>query len=68
LPEALAALLKTCPQISGLTLRIHGEAESLRAAIRSADAFEAISGAGRVIEIDMHAKGLNQVMIDMATN
>ena len=28
--------------------------------------FEAISGAGRVIEIDMHAKGLNEIMIDMA--
>ena len=29
--------------------------------------FEAISGCGRKIEIDMHAKGVNQTMIDMAT-
>ena len=28
--------------------------------------FEAISGAGRVVEIEMHPKGLNQEMIDMA--
>jgi hypothetical protein len=29
--------------------------------------FEAISGCGRTIEIDMHAKGVNQTMIDIAT-
>ncbi len=29
--------------------------------------FEAISGAGRIIEIDMHAKGVDQKMIDIAT-
>ena len=28
--------------------------------------FEAISGCGRKIEIDMHAKGVNQTMIDIA--
>src|SRR5262249_3719367 len=28
--------------------------------------FEAIAKAGRRIEIDMHAKGINQIMIDMA--
>jgi hypothetical protein len=65
--EALAAVLKACPQITGLTLRIHGESgipEGSYAFWQTL--FEAISGAGRVIEIDMHAKGLNQVMIDMA--
>jgi len=65
--EALAAVLKACPQITGLTLRIHGESGIPEGSYPFWQTlFEAISGAGRVIEIDMHAKGLNQVMIDMA--
>jgi hypothetical protein len=64
---ALAAVLKACPQITGLTLRIHGESGIPEGSYPFWQTlFEAISGAGRVIEIDMHAKGLNQVMIDMA--
>ena len=65
--DALAAILKACPQITGLTLRIHGESgipEGSYAFWQTL--FEAISGAGRTIEIEMHAKGLNQTMIDMA--
>jgi hypothetical protein len=65
--DALAAILKACPQISGLTLRIHGESGIPEGSYSFWQTlFEAISGAGRVIEIDMHAKGLNQTMIDMA--
>jgi hypothetical protein len=65
--DALAAVLKACPQITGLTLRIHGESGIPEGSYSFWQTlFEAISGAGRVIEIDMHAKGLNQVMIDMA--
>ena len=65
--DALAAVLKACPQISGLTLRIHGESGIPEGSYPFWETlFEAISGAGRVVEIDMHAKGLNQVMIDMA--
>jgi len=65
--DALAALLKSCPQIAGLTLRIHGESGIPEGSYPFwATLFEAISNAGRVIEIDMHAKGLNQTMIDMA--
>jgi len=65
--EALGAVLKACPQISGLTLRIHGESGIPEGSYSFWETlFEAISGAGRLIEIDMHAKGLNQVMIDMA--
>jgi|SRR5579871_896545 len=65
--DALAAVLKACPQITGLTLRIHGESGIPEGSYPFWQTlFEAISGAGRVIEIDMHAKGLNQVMIDMA--
>jgi hypothetical protein len=65
--DALAALLKACPQITGLTLRIHGESGIPEGSYPFwTTLFEAISGAGRKIEIDMHAKGLNQEMIDIA--
>jgi hypothetical protein len=65
--DALAAVLKACPQITGLTLRIHGESGIPEGSYPFWQTlFEAISGAGRTLEIEMHAKGLNQVMIDMA--
>lgn len=65
--DALAAVLKACPQITGLTLRIHGESGIPEGSYPFWQTlFEAISGAGRVVEIDMHAKGLNQIMIDIA--
>jgi hypothetical protein len=71
--DALALLLKDCPQITGLTLRIHGESGIPEGSYPFwTTLFEAISGArgpkgeARTIEIDMHAKGLNQEMIDIA--
>jgi len=67
--DALAIILKDCPEIQGLTLRVHGESgipEGSYPFWRTL--FEAISGSGRKIEIDMHAKGVNQIMIDMAAN
>jgi hypothetical protein len=65
----LAILLKECPQIQGLTLRVHGESGIPEGSYPFwKTLFEAISGCGRKIEIDMHAKGVNQTMIDMATD
>src|SRR5271156_1699631 len=65
--DALAILLKECPQIQGLTLRVHGESGIPEGSYPFwKTLFEAISGAGREIEIDMHAKGVNQTMIDIA--
>ena len=65
--DALSALLKACPQITGLTLRIHGESGIPEGSYPFWQTlFEAISTSGRTIEIDMHAKGLNQTMIDLA--
>jgi hypothetical protein len=67
--DALAMILKECPQIQGLTLRVHGES-----GITEGDysfwktLFEAISGCGRKVEIDMHAKGVSQTMIDLAVD
>lgn len=65
--DALAMLLKACPEISGLTIRIHGESGVPEGSYPFWQTlFDAIPAAGRTIEIDMHAKGLNQIMIDMA--
>ena len=63
--DALAMILSDCPQIQGLTLRVHGESgipEGNYAFWKTL--FEAIPGAGRKIDVDMHAKGVNQRMID----
>jgi hypothetical protein len=65
--DALAMLLKECPEIQGLTMRVHGESGIPEGSYPFwKTLFEAISGAGRTIEIDMHAKGVNQEMIDIA--
>jgi len=65
--DALKLLLAACPTISGLTFRIHGES-----GIPEGDyafwqtVFEGVAQAGRRIEIDMHAKGMDQKTIDLA--
>jgi hypothetical protein len=65
--DALAMILKACPEISGLTLRIHGESGIPEGSYPFWQTlYDAIPAAGRPIEIDMHAKGLDQTMIDMA--
>jgi hypothetical protein len=71
--DALAGLLKACPQITGLTMRIHGESgipegsypfwQTLFQAISNARTPE---GGRRRIEIDLHAKGLDDRMIAIA--
>ncbi len=67
--DALAIILKSCPEIQGLTLRVHGESGIPEGSYPFwKTLFEAISGSGRKIEIDMHAKGVNSIMIDMAAN
>lgn len=65
--DALAILLKECPEIQGLTMRVHGESGIPEGSFPFwKTLFEAISGCGRKVEIDMHAKGVNQTMIDIA--
>ena len=67
--DALAILLRECPQIQGLTLRVHGESGVPEGSYPFwKTLFESISGCGRKVEIDMHAKGVNQIMIDMAAD
>jgi hypothetical protein len=65
--DALAEILRLCPQITGLTLRIHGESGIPERSYPFWETlFEALKGAGRVLEIEMHAKGLDETMINMA--
>ena len=65
--DALAIVLRECPEIAGLTLRVHGESgipEGSYAFWQTL--FEAVTGAGRSIEIDMHAKGVDEKIIGIA--
>ena len=65
--DALAMLLRECPEIQGLTLRVHGESGIPEGSYDFwKTVFDAVKGCGRKVEIDMHAKGVNQRMIDMA--
>jgi hypothetical protein len=65
--DALHAVLKACPGIKGVVLRVHGES-----GIPEEDSefwrtlFEGIVKTGRRVEINMHAKGMTQKMIDIA--
>jgi hypothetical protein len=65
--DALAILLRECPEIKGLTLRVHGESGVPEGSYDFwKTLFEAVKGCGRRVEIDMHAKGVDQTMIGLA--
>ena len=65
--DAVALLLKSCPAIQGLTLRVHGESGIPEGSYSFWQTlFKGISGSGRPVEIDMHAKGLDSTMINVA--
>jgi hypothetical protein len=65
--DALRALLQACPSIGGITFRIHGESGvpegnyDLWKTI-----FDGVAQCGRKVEIDMHAKGMDDAMIGVA--
>jgi hypothetical protein len=68
--EAVRGLLEACPAIKGLTIRTHGES-----GVPEGDEgryefwqtlFSGIARAGRPVEIDLHAKGVDQRIIDIA--
>ena len=65
--DALAMLLKGCPEITGVTLRVHGESGIPEGSYSFwQTVFEAFPTIGRTIELEMHAKGLDQTTIDLA--
>ncbi len=65
--DALSIILTEVPEITGLTFRVHVEG-----GIEEGDydfwsvLFEAATGTGREIEIDLHAKGLDHKMVEVA--
>ena len=64
--DALAALLKACPAISGVTFRIHGESGVAEGSYPFwKTVFDGVVRSGRKVEIDMHSKGIDQSMIDV---
>jgi hypothetical protein len=65
--DALAEVLRACPAISSVGLRIHGEsgvAEGSYAFWKTV--FDGVPKSGRTVEIDLHAKGIDAQMIDQA--
>ena len=65
--DALHALLTACPAIAGVTLRTHGESGVPEQSYPFwKTVFAGITAAGRKIEIDQHAKGIDAEMIGLA--
>jgi hypothetical protein len=65
--DALRALLAACPSISGVTFRVHGESGVPEGSYDLwKTIFDGVANCGRPVEIDMHAKGMDQQMIDVA--
>jgi hypothetical protein len=65
--DALTALLRACPAITGVTFRVHGESGVAEGSYPFWGAiFDGVKRSGRKVEIDMHAKGIDQGMIDLA--
>ena len=65
--EALRLLLTQCPNITGVTLRTHGESgvpEGNTDIWKTI--FDGAAQCGRPVEIDLHAKGMDQNIIDAA--
>lgn len=67
--DALTTLLKACPDISGVTLRTHGESGVREGSYEFwSTVFSALPASGRKVRLDLHTKGLNQELIDAALN
>ena len=65
--SALTALLKACPDISGITLRTHGESGVREGSYAFwSTVFSALPASGRKVRLDLHTKGLDQTLIDAA--
>ena len=65
--DAVRMLLQQCPAISGVTFRIHGESGVEEGSYDFWKmAFEGVATCGRKVEIDMHAKGMDEGMLNVA--
>lgn len=67
--DAVRELLKACPAISGVTFRVHGESGVNEGSYNFwKTVFDGVATCGRMVEIDMHAKGMDQAMTDSAVS
>jgi hypothetical protein len=65
--DALRTVLDACPSIRGLALRVHGESGVAEGSYDFwKTVFSAAEASGRRVEINLHAKGIDQRMIDVA--
>jgi hypothetical protein len=65
--DALTQVLKACPAISAVGLRIHGESGIAEGSYDFwSTVFEGAARAGRAVGLDLHAKGLDETMIERA--
>ena len=65
--DALTATLKALPAVSSVALRIHGESGVAEGSYDFwKTVFDGVARCGRTVEIDLHAKGIDAKMIDIA--
>lgn len=65
--DGLSRILHEVPEISGLTFRVHGESGVAEGSYDFWKAlFVAAKECGRPVSLDLHAKGIDQKMIDTA--
>jgi hypothetical protein len=65
--DALYTLLEACPAIKGVSFRIHGESGVPEGSYDFwKTVFAGMVKTGRPLELDMHAKGMDQQTIDVA--
>jgi hypothetical protein len=65
--DALRAVLQACPGIAGVTLRVHGESGVTEGNEGFWDeVFQGVATCGRPLELDLHPKGVDRPMIDLA--
>lgn len=65
--DAVRMILKECPAISGVTFRVHGESGVEEGSYDFwKTVFDGVATCGRKVEIDMHPKGIDQTMLNVA--
>ncbi len=65
--DSLSEILREVPDISGLTLRVHVECGIPEGSHDFwSTYFEAVTNCGRKLELDLHAKGIDEQLIEIA--
>lgn len=65
--DALAQVLRACPNIAGVSFRVHGESGVPEGSYDFwRTVFDGVVQSGRRVEIDLHPKGVDQRLIDVA--